>query len=85
MVVLMTHDITHTTVLHEHSDALEDFPNVAIELLPVICSLLESAEEVELGALLGILVLPYFQGLLNIWTVFPVVEGKNKVTVVLGA
>ena len=53
------HDITHTTVLHEHPDALEDYSNVTIELFPIICRLLESAEEVELSALLGVVVLPY--------------------------
>ena len=81
----MTHDITHATVLHEYSDALEDFPNVAIELFPVVRCLLESTEEVELGALLWVVVLPYLQGLLNLRTVTPVVEGKDKVAMVLGA
>lgn len=85
MIVLMMHDITHTTVLHEHPDALEDYSNVTIELFPIICRLLESAEEVELSALLGVVVLPYLQGLLNLWAVFPVVESKNIVAVGLGA
>ena len=84
MVVLMTHDVAHTTVLHEHTNALEDLPNVAIELFPVVLSLLESTEEIELCALLGVVVLPYLQCLLNLWTVFPVVESENEVTMIFG-
>ena len=84
MVVLMTHDVAHTTVLHEHSDALEDFPNITIELFPVIRSLFKATEQVKLSSFLRVIMFPYLQCLLYLWTIAPVVECKDKVTMILG-
>ena len=82
MIVFMTHQVTHTTVCHQHFDTLKNFPYVTIEFLIVLLCLFKSTEQVELGSLLGVVVLPDFQGSLYQWTVFPVVEGKDKVAMI---
>ena len=84
LVVLMTHDIRKASVSHQHTDTHKNLSNIQLKLLVVFFRLTEATKQVELSFFLGAIILPDFESSNYDFAVNPVVEGKYKVTMIVG-